>query len=564
MTTTRAKRPDLVARPPVALHCTERVSHPRTILSRVVSLAVAVGLAGCPRLVAPPKLADGGSRSAAAQRSDAPLPPQRHRSGGGSPSPVAPRASRLRDALPAIERLLQGAVDQRRFPGLAAGVVVDGELMWSRGFGHADIAAARPVTGTTLFRIASISKTFVGVALLQEHQRGAFAWDDPVSRYVPEVARVIYPTRDSPRMTMRHLVTHTAGIPRVDALDYASDASAALTESELLRLLDGLELERAPGTGVRYSNLGAAIAGVALGRLGGASPSELIRRGVIGPLRMGSTDWEPPAQAPDLALGYRQKADGAFRRGQPWKLRAAAPVVGMYSNVEDMAHFLTFHLSAWPPGDGAPVAGLSPAALRASHVSLGPGIPGEQAHGVFWMVDGDPTLGHVIHHSGATALYSATVWLLPRRRLGAVLLANTGNVASQHLDELAREMLIALQDANPAPAPQLSRAAAAAVGTVKSLLLEPSLQTVRRRFARRFLRSVPAEELVAFFERQRRSLGLCSEHHVLRADTDDSAVVRLYCAEGEMRVSVHVQRTPPHGIAGLILEAFPQKDGVSP
>jgi hypothetical protein len=105
---------------------------------------------------------------------------------------------------------------------------------------------------------------------------------------------------------------------------------------------------------------------------------------------------------------------------------------------------------------------------------------------------------------------------------------------------------------------------AAAVTTVKSLLLEPSLHTIRRRFSRRFLQSVPAEELVAFFERHRRSLGLCSEHHVLRADAEDSAVVRLYCAEGEMRVTVHVQRSQPHAIAGLILEAFPQKDGGVP
>ncbi|MBW2527992.1 MAG: beta-lactamase family protein [Deltaproteobacteria bacterium] len=461
--------------------------------------------------------------------------------------------------------MLATAVQQGTFPGLAAGVVVGDRLMWSGGWGHADLDTRRGVSAATRFRIASITKTFVGVGLLMAHERGAFAWDDPACLHVPEIAKVVYPTRDSPRITIRHLVTHTAGLPRVEALDYASEGGRALDEPGLLALLDGMRLESAPGTGVRYSNLGAALAAVVLGRVSGAPPTEVLRREVVVPLGMTGTEWRPGAASVSaLAAGYRQKADGSFVRGRPWPLRVEAPVVGLYSNVTDMARYAAFHLQAWPPDDVVMRAGVTAAALRSSHVAFGPAIPGGQAHGVFWMIDGDPTLGHVVRHSGSTALYSATLWLLPRRDLAVVLLANTGNVASQRLDELAREVLLALLDADPDPSPEVSRPVAAAIRTVKSLLLEPSVDTIRRRFSRRFLQSVPAEELVRFFERHRRVLGACREHHVLRADADDSAVVRLYCAEGEMRVTVHVRRSSPHEVAGLILEAFPQSDGDLP
>ncbi len=535
----------------------------RSPLAAAVLALVLAGLPSCQGATAPQAPPPQVQKAPSAEP-DTPRPlalPDRRFAEPTAGSGIDPaRRQRLLAALPQVRKALADAVEAKAFPGLAAVVTLGEETVFAEGFGYADLASARRVTPQTAFRIGSISKTVLGVALLYQRDRGALSWDDPVARTVPEVAGVVYPTRDSPRILVRHLLTHTSGIPRVGSLDYARQHGRAPTEPSILAALAGLELEQPPGTHFRYSNLGAAVAGIVLARVGKAPATQLIDETVLGPLGMARTRWDSAAYAPaELATGYVKKADGSFARGAHWRLGAAGPIGGLYSSPEDMARYLIFQLSAWPPRDGPERGIISRSSLRESHHAIGPTIPGQRAHGLFWAVDADATLGHVVGHTGSTALYSSTLWMLPHRRLGLILLANTGNMASRRLTELAHQALATLSAADPEPEPLLSPPLAAAVEAVKALLLRPELDTIHARFAPRFLESVPEDALLSYFERNAMQLGLCGDHKLLQHDSPTSAVVRLYCAQGEMRVTIHVQSAEPHAIVGLVLEAHPQR-----
>ena len=101
----------------------------------------------------------------------------------------------------------------RNQPGLSVAVVYDQELVWSAGFGHADMAQQIPATPETIYRIASITKLFTATAVLQLRDAGKLQLDDPVRKHLPWF-NIQNPFGDAPPITLRHLLTHTAGLPR--------------------------------------------------------------------------------------------------------------------------------------------------------------------------------------------------------------------------------------------------------------------------------------------------------------------------------------------------------------
>ena len=103
---------------------------------------------------------------------------------------------------------------RQKIPGAVVGVVIDGELAYAKGFGVSNIDKKTKPDEDTVFRIGSISKSFTGLAALSLRDEGVIDFDDPLVKYVPEAAGLVYPTRDSAPITLRHLLMHTSGLPR--------------------------------------------------------------------------------------------------------------------------------------------------------------------------------------------------------------------------------------------------------------------------------------------------------------------------------------------------------------
>ena len=148
---------------------------------------------------------------------------------------------------------------QHELPGLVAGIVQKGVLTHTVTVGLADIEANRAVRPATAFRIASMTKNMTALAILSLRDQGRLALDAPLSQYVPQFARVPAATRDSPPVSVRHLVSHVAGFVTDDPW---GDRVLGMSPAELDALMaHGSLFARPPGIAFEYSNLGYALLG---------------------------------------------------------------------------------------------------------------------------------------------------------------------------------------------------------------------------------------------------------------------------------------------------------------
>jgi CubicO group peptidase (beta-lactamase class C family) len=151
----------------------------------------------------------------------------------------------VRSAIGLLEAWLESQLAYRGWPGLSIGIVHDQELIWARGFGHASLERSERARPDTLYRIASITKLFTSTAILQLRDAGKLRLSDPLTQHLPwfKIGEA-YP--DAPPITIEHLLTHTAGLPRELGFPYwtTSDFPSAEDARRRLPLASGLEIRR--------------------------------------------------------------------------------------------------------------------------------------------------------------------------------------------------------------------------------------------------------------------------------------------------------------------------------
>ena len=319
---------------------------------------------------------------------------------------------RRRDALAddALDTAVRREVTRLGHPGVCVAAVSRAAPPRFFSFGRRDVASGAPVQPDTVFRVASITKVFSGIALLQLRDAGVLDLDDPITRWIPEAHTL-------PRITLRHLVTHTSGLPR-------NVPDGATTEEALLTKLASTRPVAEPGSRTAYSNLGMALAGPIVRRAGGRPYREWMAARVLGPLGMTGAAWEAAQVPPEkLATGYlAPKGRAEPRRFEPsqseWRMGAAEAFGGLYASAEDMARFVAFELSAGADGPDAGLPLVRPS-LRESQapVLVVPG--GAARYGVCWKLEGPRLV-----HGGATDEYSAAVVLDVGRGAGVAVLSN--------------------------------------------------------------------------------------------------------------------------------------------
>ena len=247
-------------------------------------------------------------------------------------------------------------------PGAAWGVIIDGELAHSGAAGVRETVSNAPVDVDTVFRIASMTKSFTAMAILRLRDEGKVSLDDPAERYVPELKNLRYPTSDSPRITIKHLLTHSEGFPEDNPW---GDQQLSETEESFTRMLrGGIPFSTAPGTAYEYSNYGFAILGRIVSAVSRQSYDDYVTKNILQPLGMSSTtlhaDRVPKGR---LAVGYRWE-------DERWKEEPALPhgsfgsMGGMLTTIRDLGRYVALFLDAWPPRDGPEQGPLRRASLR--------------------------------------------------------------------------------------------------------------------------------------------------------------------------------------------------------
>jgi len=349
----------------------------------------------------------------------------------GPPPPLSADASTLAE----IDRLMDNYRLDAHIPGMIWGVVKDGKLVHVKGAGVQDITSKRPVTSATLFRIASMTKSFTALSILKLRDEGKLSLDAPAETYVPEMRGWKYPTADSPKIRVRDLLTHTAGFVTDDPW---GDRQTPLPEDEFTRLLsEGVPFTRPPATAMEYSNLGYAILGRIVANVSKQPYKDFVQRTLLGPLGMASTGYDvTAAPAERRALGYRWQ-NGAWKLEPTMAHGAFGAMGGLQTSAADYAKYVAFLLSAWPSRDGAdtgPVRrssvrelsqGANFPSLRVRPGSSGPGACRHAgAYGMGMVVAADCDLGLTLSHGGGYPGYGSFVLLLPDYGVGIFVLAN--------------------------------------------------------------------------------------------------------------------------------------------
>jgi CubicO group peptidase (beta-lactamase class C family) len=485
------------------------------------------------------------------------------------------RPARIRAAAVELEPKLEAFFARARVPGMALGIVVDGELVWFKGMGVRQVAGAAPVDEDTVFRIASMSKAFVSAAVLRLRDEGKLGLDDPVEKHLPELQGLTYLSADSPRVTVRHLLSHASGLPEDNA---SADLRMPMAESDFARLLAaGLSFSSTPGTQFEYSNLGFALAGRLVGRVSGERLQAYVSRHLLAPLGMEATTWDA-GEVPGArqAHGYGRRgsdmpssglakyADDAFHE-EPVLLDGAwAPIGGLWTSPRDYARWVAFQLAAWPPRDGADVGPVRRASLREAQevqraYPLAARRDGEGrlqvaagGYGLGWSVRTTCSFSRMLRHSGGLPGYGSHVALLPHHGVGVFSMTNLTYTDAGEAVGLLLEGLLArglLPERPVVLSPQLARAR----GAVLELMGSWNKARAAALFDVNYESYEPLEALQARLEGLRRAQGTCRPAPEVEPENALRGRMWLACDRGAVELSVELTSDVPARIQALVL-----------
>jgi CubicO group peptidase (beta-lactamase class C family) len=410
------------------------------------------------------------------------------------------RRAKLLKALPRIEAMMAERAKDLAAPGFAYALVIDGEIVLQGRSGLRDVVAKAPVDNDTVFRIASMSKSFTAMAVLKLRDAGRLRLDDPVAMHVRELHGWRPATADSGPITIRQLLAHTAGLPEDNP---QGDRTLAITPAEFSAWLrSGPPLARAAGSAFEYSNLGYALLGRVVGNVSGRRYQDYIGDEILRPLGMASTTYDPRRVPRErLAAGHRPARDDE-RTGEPeagsakgaradsdaWRNEPllgdgeSGAMGGVLTTAGDMARYIANFLAAWPPRDEPERGPVMRRTLR--EMQLGQGWPdlligrrvpggrvGANALSYGFGLDSyvDCRWGRLVSHGGGLPGFGSWMMWLPDHGVGIVTLTNGTYVGGSGLAYEAFTLLEdsgALEPRQPQPAPALVRAAADAAALV--------------------------------------------------------------------------------------------------
>jgi len=331
----------------------------------------------------------------------------------------------------AIDAYVTEQMNNLGIPGVALGIVQDGQIVHLQGFGVAD-SSGRRVTPQTPFVIASLTKSFTALAVMQLVEEGKINLDAPVQTYLPwfEFAN----KEASAKVTVRNLLNQTTGISSKDG---NRDFLSPLSLEESVRRYNSIQPTQPVGQTFQYSNPNYNIAGLIVEKVSGQSYADYVTEHIFKPLDMRhSYGSRAPALADGLTDGHHYLFGYAFR----WEL---APPPGhlpsgfLIASVEDMTHYAIAHLDEGRYGD---TAILSPQGIAELHA---PAIPwwGDTQYAMGWAVgvlNGTPA----VYHGGAEFSALSMLILLPESRSGVILLSNaSGFVQLPQVEGIARSVV---------------------------------------------------------------------------------------------------------------------------
>jgi CubicO group peptidase (beta-lactamase class C family) len=469
----------------------------------------------------------------------------------------AGRRAKLETAFPAIDKIFERFHQQRGTPGLVYGIVIDGELARVKAYGVREVKSREAVGPDTVFRIASMTKSFTALAVMKLRDAGKLSLDDYASKYIPELAGLRFPTADTAPIRVRQLLTHGAGLPEDNPW---GDRQLAIPGETLARWLRaGLPFSTPPDTAYEYSNYGFALAGRVIEKASGKPYEEYLEREILVPLGMRASTLEP-RRVPGAvrATGYRKSGDG-FVEEPPLAHGAFGAMGGLLTSARDLSRYVAYQLAAYPPRDepeAGPVRRSSQREMQrlwrtaTFSVAREPLRASAGGYGYGLNVSTDCRFQHIVGHGGGLPGFGSYMMWLPDYGVGIFAMANltyAGPRAAidEAFDELRKTGGLEARVLPPAPALLSTRDAlvrlwqkwddAAAAGlAADNLFLDQS-----------------AAERRAEIEKLKGEVGACRAAEELEPENLLRGSFRMKCERGNVRAAFTLAPTTPPKIQHL-------------
>lgn len=343
-----------------------------------------------------------------------------------------------------VDGFVTGRMESEQVVGVTVAVVHDGEMIFARGYGHDDLAAARRVDAArTLFRPGSISKTFTWTAIMQLVEQGRVDLDADIRTYLPDLD---IPDTFAEPITLRHLMAHTPGYEESAMGHLFSNDPAVLPLDEYLRRYRPQRV-RPPGMLPAYSNYGVAMAGLIVANVSGLPWETYVEQHLFEPLGMNDSTFREPWTADHLepmsrrlrgnvSHGYVRR-NGTFEAGEFTFIGQVGPAGALSATATDMARWMLAHLDHGRLGDARILEAATARRMHGQHHTMDARMPG-MAHGfIESRIHGYRAIGH----GGGTIYFLSDMQLIPELGLGVFISTNTSGGGGELIDGFVDELV---------------------------------------------------------------------------------------------------------------------------
>ncbi len=340
-----------------------------------------------------------------------------------------------------IEEHVPSMMRKARMPGFAIAIVQDGETIYAQGFGARDLENGLPATPDTLFGIGSITKSFVAIAILQLAEQGKLDIDDPVSKHIPfELGQPDAPIR------IRHFLTHSPGFPSLATSSIllnrglGEDVGVPMASADdFFRFVNGAkdEIEFAPAEHFFYNNAAWRMLGAIVQEVSGVPFHEYVTDNVIRPLGMQRTTFDTDRlfSDSDHLVPYRRTDDGPQPTPFPYANPADNPgfsflsaAGGIASSVNEMTAYLEMLIGQGAYEGGRLIDSRTMRAMQSLQMHDPDGYYGADGYGYGLRIVPDFLGEKLVRHGGSIIVSTAHMAVVPARRIGVVMMGNSGGM----------------------------------------------------------------------------------------------------------------------------------------
>lgn len=346
----------------------------------------------------------------------------------------------------AVEKLISRQMEEKKLPAISIALVDDQDIVWAKGFGLADPDNEIPANAETVYRIASLSKLFTDMSVMQLAEEGKLDIDAPITIYLPG----FQPQNPfNKHITLRQIMSHRSGIVREPPVGHYFDPTEP-TVAQLVESLNPTSIVYEPETRTKYSNAGISVAGFAVEKVAKEPFTQHIQSAILDPIGMTRSAFEPlPEITKHLATGYMWTYDNRTFEAPTFQL-GMVPAAGMYSTVKDLAQFMKVLFNN---GEGPSGSILKPETLEKMYEIQYAREAQKSGFGLGFFVnelDGRRRIGH----GGVMYGYATQIAALPDEKLGVVTIITMDavNDIAHLINNYAFRLMLAKKENDPFPA----------------------------------------------------------------------------------------------------------------